>query len=85
MDPSFKHPVFDSAREKMKHFIRQLEKSRETLKTRCTLVSNVGGTMYFPLQNRSGLLMRKRLCSASAETAIINGGMDDTYFAANLP
>ena len=85
MDPSFKHPVFDSAREKMKHFIRQLEKSRETLKTRCTLVSNVGAKMYFPLQNRSGLLMRKRLYSASAETAIINGGMDDTHFAANLP
>ena len=30
MDPIFEHPVFDSARGKMKNFIRQLEKSRET-------------------------------------------------------
>ena len=29
MDPIFEHPVFDSAREKMKRFIRQLEKSQE--------------------------------------------------------
>ena len=31
MDPIFEHPVFDSAREKMKRFIRQLEKSQESL------------------------------------------------------
>ena len=31
MDPIFEHPVFDLAREKMKRFIRQLEKSRVTL------------------------------------------------------
>ena len=30
MDPIFEHPVFDSAREKMKRFIKQLEKSQET-------------------------------------------------------
>ena len=41
MDPIFEHPVFDSAREKMKRFIRQLEKHRKPLKTRCALVSNV--------------------------------------------
>ena len=29
MDPIFEHPVFDSPREKMKRFIRQLEKSQE--------------------------------------------------------
>ena len=29
MDPIFEHPVLDSAREKLKHFIRQLEKSQE--------------------------------------------------------
>ena len=29
MDPIFEHPVFDSAREKMKRFIRQLGKSQE--------------------------------------------------------
>ena len=31
MDPIFEHPVFDSAREKIKRFIRQLEKSQEAL------------------------------------------------------
>ena len=31
MDPIFEHPVFDSAREKMKRFIRQLEKLQEAL------------------------------------------------------
>ena len=29
MDPIFEHPIFDSAREKMKRFIRQIEKSQE--------------------------------------------------------
>ena len=32
MDPVFEHPVFHSAREKMKRFIRELEKSQEALK-----------------------------------------------------
>ena len=31
MDLIFEHSVFDSAREKMKRFIRQLEKSQEAL------------------------------------------------------
>ena len=30
MDPNLKHPVFDSAREKMKRVIRELEKSQES-------------------------------------------------------
>ena len=39
MDPIFEHPVFYLTREKIKRFIRQLEKSQETfensLYTRC--------------------------------------------------
>ena len=31
MDPIFEHPVFDSAREKMKRFIKQTEKSQKVL------------------------------------------------------
>ena len=78
MDPIFKHLVFDSAREKVKRVIRKLEKSQEALEnSKLTLVSNMGATMYFPLQNRWGLLMRGRLYSTSAEIATINGGMDD--------
>ena len=77
MDPIFEHPVFNSAREKLKRFIIQLKKSQEALKTRCTLVSNVVATIYFLLQNRSCLLMREHLYSASVVIVTINGGMDD--------
>ena len=27
MDPIFEHPIFDSARERVKHVIKQLEKT----------------------------------------------------------
>ena len=33
MDPIFEHPGFDSAREKVKRVIRQLEKPREILES----------------------------------------------------
>ena len=52
---------------------------RKPLKTRCTLVSNVGATRYFLLQNRSGLSTKERLCSMSAVIATINGGMDKKH------
>ena len=81
MDPIFEHPVLDSAREKMKHFIRQLEKSQDPWKTRCALVLNVGTTIYFLLQNRSGLLMRKHVSSTSFVIVTINGGIDNTDYA----
>ena len=76
MDPIFEHPVFDSAREKMKRFIRQHEKSQEAFEIRCTLVSNVGAARYFPSQNRSTLLMRRRLYSTSVVIVTINGEID---------
>ena len=81
MHPIFEHLVFDSAMEKMKRFIRQLKKSQEALKTGCTLVSYVGTTIFFLLQNRSGLLTREHLCSMSAEIVAING---ETDYATNL-
>ena len=36
MDPIFEHPVLDSAREKMKRVIRQLEKPQEALENSYT-------------------------------------------------
>ena len=48
MDPIFEHPVFDSARNKVKRVMRQLEKACKPFKTHCTLVSNVEATMFFP-------------------------------------
>ena len=70
MDPIFEHPVFDSARKKMKRFIRQIESHRKPLKTLCTLVSDVGAIMFFLLQNRSGLPKRERLYSTSVVTTL---------------
>ena len=82
MNSIFEHPVFDSAWEKMKHFISILKNHRNPLKTRCKLVSYVVATVYFLLENRSGLLMREHLCSMSAVIVTINGAMDDNRPAA---
>ena len=53
-----------------------LKNHRKPLKTLCTFVLNVGARRYFPLQSRSGLLMREWPYSTSAEIAAINGGTD---------
>ena len=53
-----------------------MKNHKNPLKTRCTLVSNVGATKYFLSQNRSDLLMRGRLYSMSAVIVTINGGTD---------
>ena len=37
MDPTFEHPVSDSAMEKVKRVIRQLEKPPKSLKIHCIL------------------------------------------------
>ena len=34
--------------------------------------------MYFPSQNRSGVLMKEHLYSTSVVIVTVNGGMDDT-------
>ena len=44
MDPTFEHPVFDSAREKMK---RQLEKSQETLEKSLYICFKCGSNNVF--------------------------------------
>ena len=74
MDPIFEHPVFDSAREKFKPVVRQLEKHKKPLKTRCTLISSVGATRYSLSQNKLGLLMREQLSS------IVNEVIGAIYF-----
>ena len=61
-----------------------LKNQRKPLKTRCTFVSNVVATIYFQLQNRSGLLMREHLYSMSVVIVTIDGGMDNTHYAINL-
>ena len=68
MDPVFEHPVLDSAGEKMKRFIRQLEKSQETLENSLYTLG----------------LMSEHLYSMSVMIVIINGEMDDTANAVNI-
>ena len=68
MDPVFEHPVLDSAGEKMKHFIRQLEKSQETLENSLYTLG----------------LMSEHLYSMSVVIVIMNGEMDDTANAVNI-
>ena len=43
MDPNFEHPVFDSAREKMKRVIRQLEKPKEAFENSLYTCFKCGG------------------------------------------
>ena len=68
MDPVFEHPVLDSAGEKMKRFIRQLEKSQETLENSLYTLG----------------LMSEHLYSMSVVIVVINGEMDDTANAVNI-
>ena len=68
MDPVFEHPVLDSAGEKMKRFIRQVEKSQETLENSLYTLG----------------LMSEHLYSMSVVIVIINGEMDDTANAVHI-
>ena len=76
MDPIFEHPVFYLTREKIKRFIRQLEKSQETFENSLYTRFKCGRNNVFLLQNRSGLLTKERLYSTIVEIAIINREMN---------
>ena len=47
MDLIFEHPVFDSAREKMKRFMRQLEKSQEAFSNSLYICFKCGSNNIF--------------------------------------
>ena len=49
MDPIFEHPVFDSAREKVKRLIRQLEKPHEALQTSLYTYFKCGSNKIFSI------------------------------------
>ena len=63
MDPIFEHPVFDSAREKMKRFIRQLEKLQEVLENLYTCLK-CGSNNIFSIA--------KQVRSADEGTSVFN-------------
>ena len=62
MDPIFKHPIFDSAREKLKHAIRQLEKPQEAF----------SGSFYtfFKCGSNNIFSVAKQVRSADEETSV---------------
>ena len=64
MDPIFEHPVFDSAREKMKHFITQLEKPQEAF----------SGSLYtcFKCESNNIFSVAKQVRSADEGTSVFN-------------
>ena len=63
MDPIFEHPVFDSAREKMKRFIRQLEKLQQVLENLYTCLK-CGSNNIFSIA--------KHVRSADEGTSVFN-------------
>ena len=85
MDSIFEHPVFDSARERVKCEIRQLEKPQEAPENSLyTCFKCVEATMYSLLQNKLDLQTREHLYSTSVVIVTINGGMDDTGYTASI-
>ena len=49
MDQTFEHPVFDSARKKMKRFLRQLEKPQETFESSLYTCFKCGSNKTFSI------------------------------------
>ena len=84
MDPIFEHPVFDSAREKMKRFIRQFQKLQEAFENLLYNCFKCGSNNIFSVPNKLGLPMKEHLYSMSVVIVTINGGMDDTHYATNF-
>ena len=53
MGPIFEHPIFDSAREKVKRVIRQLKKSQEALENSLYTCFKCGGSKIFSIARQS--------------------------------
>ena len=68
MDPIFEHPVFYLTREKIKRFIRQLEKSQETFEN----------SLYtrFKCGRNNDFSIAKQVRSADEGTSVFNDCRD---------
>ena len=64
MDPIFEYPVFDSTKEKMKRFIRQLKKSQEALENSLYACFICGDNNIFSIA--------KQVRSADEGTSVFN-------------
>ena len=52
MDPIFEHPVFDLAKQKMKRFIRHLEKSQEIFENSLYTCFKCDSTYIFSVEKQ---------------------------------
>ena len=77
MDTIFEHPAFDSAREKMKRFIRQLGKSQEALENSLYTCFKCGSNNIFSVAKQVRSADEEHQYSMSVVIVTINGGMDD--------
>ena len=64
MDPIFEHPVFDSAREKLKRVIRQFKKPQEALENSLYTCFKCGSNKVFSIA--------KQVRSVDQGTAVFN-------------
>ena len=64
MDPIFEYPVFDSAKEREKCVIKQLEKPQEALENLFYICFKCGGNSTFSVA--------KQVRSADKETTVFN-------------
>ena len=77
MDPIFEHLVVDSARERVKCVIRQLEKSQEIFEKLLHTCFKCGGNNVFSIAKQVRLQRREHLYSTTVVIVAINGVMDD--------
>ena len=72
MDPIFEHPVFDSARERVKCVIKQLEKPQEASENSLFTCLKCGGNNVLSIAKQVRLLMKEHLHSTSVMIVTIN-------------
>ena len=77
MDPIFEHLVADSARERVKCVIRQLEKPQEIFEKLLYTCFKCGGNNVFSIAKQVRLQTREHLYSTTVVIVAINGVMDD--------
>ena len=64
MDPIFKHPIFDSAKEKVRHAMKQLKQSQEAFSDSLYTCSKCGINNIF--------FVAKQVSSADEGTSVFN-------------
>ena len=84
MDPIFEHPAFDSARERVKCVIEQPGKPQETFEDSLYTCFKCGSKKIFYIVKQVRSADREHLYSTSVVIVTINGGIDDTHYAASI-